>query len=191
MCGECVDAFELNQNAVTRDSLGGAVATTFGSKEQMVLHAFKERGQTSLAGFLATPLAVILRQMAQNASHPLLVPIPSSLENYKKRGFMPTKVLAKQVCKASGQACRVADLLTFRRKVDDQAGLDSETRRTNLAGSMLADTWVAGRQVILFDDVVTTGSTILEAARAVTLAGGAVIGFLAFAETILKTHSES
>jgi predicted amidophosphoribosyltransferase len=55
---------------------------------------------------------------------------------------------------------------------------------------MLADSRVFGRQVILFDDVVTTGSTILEAGRAVELAGGTVIGFLAFAETILKTPSK-
>jgi predicted amidophosphoribosyltransferase len=56
---------------------------------------------------------------------------------------------------------------------------------------MLSDSRVAGRQVIIFDDVVTTGATILEASRAVTAAGGNVIGFLAFAETILKTASKN
>jgi predicted amidophosphoribosyltransferase len=84
----------------------------------------------------------------------------------------------------------VADSLIFKRKVEDQSRLDSNARRKNLEGSMLADSRVFGRQVILFDDVVTTGSTILEAGRAVELAGGTVIGFLAFAETILKTHSK-
>jgi predicted amidophosphoribosyltransferase len=52
---------------------------------------------------------------------------------------------------------------------------------------MAADSRVAGRYVILFDDVVTTGSTLLEAGRAVASAGGILVGFLAFAETILKT----
>ncbi len=56
---------------------------------------------------------------------------------------------------------------------------------------MVSDSRVLGRQVILFDDIVTTGSTMLESARAVTMAGGKVIGFLAFAETILKTRSKS
>jgi predicted amidophosphoribosyltransferase len=45
--------------------------------------------------------------------------------------------------------------------------------------------------VILFDDVITTGSTILEANRAVAEAGGMVLGFLGFAETILKTASKN
>jgi orotate phosphoribosyltransferase len=56
---------------------------------------------------------------------------------------------------------------------------------------MLSDTRVSGRQVIILDDVVTTGSTILEAARAVAAAGGIVVGFLGFAETILKTASKN
>ena len=170
--------------------MGSAVAS-FGAKEQLVLHAFKENGQTSLLGFLANPLALILKEMAEDSDSPLLVPVPSSRENYKKRGFMPTKLLAKRVCSASGHAGQLSDSLSFRRTVVDQSRLDSESRRQNLAGAMAADSRVSGRQIILLDDVVTTGSTILEAARSVTAAGGSVIGFLAFAETILKTRSKT
>jgi predicted amidophosphoribosyltransferase len=75
--------------------------------------------------------------------------------------------------------------------VEDQARLDSDARRKNLVESMLADSRVAGRHIVLFDDVVTTGSTILEAGRAVASAGGILVGFLAFAETILKTPSKT
>jgi ComF family protein len=167
------------------------VVADFGANEQLVIHAFKENGQTSLAGFLANPLAGPLRQITNASSYHLLVPVPSSRENYKKRGFMPTNVLAKRVSRAFGQGCAVANALSFRRKVEDQSRLDSNSRRKNLEGSMLADARVSGRQVVLFDDVVTTGSTMLEAGRAVTLAGGNVIGFLAFAETILKTYSKT
>jgi predicted amidophosphoribosyltransferase len=85
----------------------------------------------------------------------------------------------------------VVDSLRFRRSVADQASLRSESRKANLAGSMSADSRVSGRRVLLFDDVITTGSTILEADRAVTEAGGIVLGFLGFAETILKTASKN
>ena len=191
MCSTCVGELVLAERTVKRDHLAGAVASSYGTKEQKLLHAFKENGQTSLAGFIATPLAALLTRMTQNAEPPILVPVPSSRENYKKRGFMPTVLLAKRICRLAEQGSLVVDSLRFRRHVDDQAGLSSESRRTNLAGSMLSDTRVAGRAVVLFDDVITTGSTILEANRAVTEAGGIVLGFLGFAETILKTASKN
>lgn len=188
ICLQCADGFELREVEVYRGGLVGKAATEFGAKEQQILHAFKENGQTALAGFLANALSAILLELARKADLPLLVPVPSSRENYKKRGFMPTKLLARRVCRLSGPVCALSDSLKFQRKVADQAQLDSEARRANLAGSMLADSRVLGRSVILFDDVVTTGSTLIEAARAVTLAGGNVVGFIAFAETILKTQ---
>ena len=191
ICSECTAAFELAPREVSREHLHGWVATSFGVKEQKVLHAFKENGQTSLAGFIAAPVAPLLAGWSNHVEPPILVPVPSSRENYKKRGFMPTHLLAKRICNTSGRGDSTVDSLRFRRVVADQASLGSESRRANLAGSMAADSRVSGRRVVLFDDVITTGSTILEADRAVTQAGGIVLGFLGFAETILKTASKN
>ena len=191
ICSKCVGNLQFEQTQVLREALVGVVAARYGDKEKKLLHAFKENGQTSLAAHLAEPLAAILREWSPSLQRPILVPVPSSRDNYKKRGFMPTKLLGKRVCKQSGQACDLVDSLRFHRNVFDQAHLDSGARRANLAGSMLSDTRVSGRQVIILDDVVTTGSTILEAARAVAAAGGTVVGFLGFAETILKTASKT
>lgn len=191
MCSTCIGQLVLEERSVKREHLAGLVASSYGTKEQKLLHAFKENGQTALAGFIATPMAALLTRMSQSAELPILVPVPSSRENYKKRGFMPTVLMAKRICRVAGHGSFVVDSLRFRRSVVDQASLSSESRRTNLAGSMLSDTRVAGRTVVLFDDVITTGSTILEADRAVTEGGGIVIGFLGFAETILKTASKN
>ena len=191
ICSECTAAFELAPREVSREHLHGWVATSFGVKEQKVLHAFKENGQTSLTEFIAAPVATLLAGWSNHAEPPILVPVPSSRENYQKRGFMPTRLLAKRICNTSGRGIGLVDSLRFRRVVADQASLGSESRRANLAGSMAADSRVSGRRVVLFDDVITTGSTILEADRAVTQAGGIVLGFLGFAETILKTASKN
>jgi ComF family protein len=191
LCSNCVGDLVVEERAVTRGHVRGVVATSYGVQEKKLLHSFKENGQTSLARYLAEPLVPILRSLSDNVNNPLLVPVPSSKENYKKRGFMPTKLLAKRVCKVAGQVCSVADSLSFRRTVADQSHLDSDSRRENLAGSMMAGARLYGRNIILFDDVVTTGSTILEASRAVTEVGGIVVGFFAFAETILKRPSKS
>lgn len=191
MCSRCAADFQFVSAVVVREALIGVVAAKYDSKEQKLLHAFKENGQTSLAAFLAEPLAEILSPWATSAESPILVPVPSSRDNYKRRGFTPTKLLGKRVCKESSQACVLVDALRFQRKVVDQTHLDAAARHGNLSGSMLSDSRVAGRQVIIFDDVVTTGATILEASRAVTAAGGNVVGFLAFAETILKSASKN
>lgn len=191
ICSQCRENFQAVESSVSRGQLNGLVVASFAADSQSILHAFKENGQTALAGFLADTMVSSLLRLAESGHSPLLVPVPSSAANYKKRGFKPTRVLAKRLCRESGQACALTDSLSFKRIVADQAQLDAEARKANLADSMVADSRVAGREVILFDDVVTTGSTLIEAARAVTLAGGKVIGFLAFAETILKTKSKS
>jgi predicted amidophosphoribosyltransferase len=191
MCNDCSADFELDAREVSREHLHGWVATSFGVKEQKVLHAFKENGQTSLTGFIAAPVAALFAGWSNHAESPILVPVPSSRENYKKRGFMPTRLLAKRICNTYGHGSAVLESLIFGRSVADQASLSSESRRANLAGSMSVDSRVSGRRVVLFDDVITTGSTILEADRAVTQAGGIVLGFLGFAETILKTASKN
>ena len=103
LCNDCTSEFELAPRALSREHLHGWVATSFGVKEQKVLHAFKENGQTSLAGFIAAPVSALLAGWSNHGEPPIIVPVPSSRENYKKRGFMPTRLLAKRICNTSGQ----------------------------------------------------------------------------------------
>ncbi|MEY4019812.1 MAG: hypothetical protein RLZZ590_1112, partial [Actinomycetota bacterium] len=148
-----------------------------------LIRAFKEFGQTSVGKFIAPQMAALL---VGQTGH--LVSVPSSRQNKIKRGYSPSLVLARRVAKAAGLP--LIDALRFARAVADQAGLGVDARRKNLEGSMLAKPSVHGKRVILVDDVVTTGATLLEAARAVTEQGGQVVGFLTFAETMLKIDHE-
>ncbi len=99
-------------------------------------------------------------------------------------------ILARQLNRATGSSLRVKAALRFERSVADQAALSVEQRSSNLVGSMVASAVVSGQRVILIDDVVTTGTTLIEAARAIAEAGGEVVGFLTFSETILKTRAK-
>jgi predicted amidophosphoribosyltransferase len=176
---------------VLRGGLTGLVAADFGPIEQKLIHAFKEDGQTALSKYLAQPLASLLLEISKGYGGALLVPVPSSRQNYKKRGYRPTVILGRAVNRLAKQPCLLSNTLYFTRQVVDQSTLDSSARKANLDSAMYSKPLSSGCPVILFDDVITTGSTILEAARAITVSGGKVIGFLAFAETILKTGSKN
>lgn len=113
----------------------------------------------------------------------LLVPVPSARRSVAARGHDPTRRIALAAAaelRGEGLPVRVACVLRQRRKVADQAGLGAEGRRENMAGALEA---VAGSgalpgsgRVVLVDDLLTTGASLAEAARAVTAAGGRVIG---------------
>ena len=148
-----------------------------------LIRAFKEFGQTSVGKFMAPQMAALLAGQTG-----YLVAVPSSRANQIKRGYSPAFLLARRV--ATAARLPTIDALRFSRSVADQAGLGIDARRQNLEGSMVAGPSVNGKRVILVDDVVTTGATLLEATRAVTSAGGEVVGFLTFAETLLQIDHE-
>lgn len=122
-----------------------------------------------------------------------LVPIPSSAEAFRARGFNPAAEVASAfaaLLHQAGYSARVVRLLNRSRSVSDQAKLGSFDRWHNQVQSMAARHRFAGR-VLLIDDIVTTGATMIEARRACTEAGASVIGFAAIAETLMKRQGNS
>jgi len=74
------------------------------------------------------------------------------------------------------------------RRVRDQSGLDAVARRRNLSGALAVRRRtvpeLTGREVIVVDDIVTTGATTAEAARALEAAGARVIGACCLCVTV-------
>ncbi|MEU0061725.1 ComF family protein [Streptomyces sp. NPDC006334] len=106
--------------------------------------------------------------------HLLLVPVPSAPRAVRARGHDPARriaLAAAVVLRREGMPVRVAAALRQRRAVADQAGLDSRQRMDNLGGALAVVPGGArllrGGSVVLVDDLVTTGASLAEAARAV------------------------
>ncbi|WP_331279941.1 ComF family protein [Streptomyces sp. e14] len=104
----------------------------------------------------------------------LLVPVPSARRAVRARGHDPARRIALAAAaglRRTGTPARVPAVLRQRRAVADQSGLDSRQRLANLAGALeVAPGGVrllrAG-PVVLVDDLMTTGASLTEAARAV------------------------
>ncbi|MBW8093005.1 ComF family protein [Streptomyces hygroscopicus subsp. hygroscopicus] len=113
----------------------------------------------------------------------LLVPVPSARRAVGARGHDPARriaLAAAGVLRGGGCPAKVPAVLRQRRRVTDQSGLDARQRLANVTGALGAvpgsgRLLVAG-PVVLVDDVMTTGASLAEAARAVRAAGGLVIG---------------
>ena len=121
----------------------------------------------------------------------VLVPTPSSRRANRIRGFSPSQVLAQALATRAGSLGRqifVEPTLKFTRKTDNQKRLDKTARIENLKGAMTATSPVNsaffGVGAVLVDDVITTGSTLSEASRALIQAGWKPLSFITFAETL-------
>jgi ComF family protein len=142
--------------------------------------ALKEQGRTDLARPLGRILAVavVAAVDALALADVEVAVVPASSRSYRRRGYDPVRLLARR---AGVPVARAG--LRAGRGLATQKTLDREGRRANLVGSMRTPRRLDGRRFLLLDDVVTTGSTLVEAARALRSAGAQVVGCVTLAYT--------
>lgn len=188
LCGECrtelMDAAPRSVRPTPEPAGLPAVhaAAPYENAVRAVLLAHKERGALALAGVLGAALAAAVRAgtgQSGGGGALLLVPVPSARRAVAARGHDPTRRIAQTAAsrlRREGAEIRVLPVLRQRRRVADQAGLGAPERRTNLAGALTVVTGgerlLGAGQVVLVDDLLTTGASLAEAARAVTAVRG-------------------
>lgn len=133
------------------------------------IHRFKYRNGRGLAG----PLGELLANYVVEHSLPadVLVPVPLHPARLADRGFNQAALLAGEMGQHLGVPV-VADSLLRVRHTRQQVGLNAEERRVNVADAFACrDDRLAGRRVLLIDDVYTTGATLDACGLALATAG--------------------
>lgn len=171
------------------DGLPVYSALAFDGVAARVIRALKEEGRTALAGPLGTALgaavdaAAVLaapadaaRAAAGVAGGLHVVPVPTSRAALRRRGYRVAELVAARAGLVPERLLRAAS------PAADQRGLGRAERARNVADTMRSR-GAAGRRILLVDDVVTTGATLTEAARALRADGAEVIAAATIAAT--------
>lgn len=149
------------------------------------LRRLKDDGETMLARPLGIALGAVLRtelDPSRDGQAVHLVPVPTTPTSFRRRGYRVPELLIRRAGSTPSRC------LAVQGRRSDQRGLDAPQRIDNMRGSMRARSSGDGETAVIVDDVVTTGATLDEAARALRAAGFRVLSAVALAAT--PRHSE-
>jgi ComF family protein len=158
-----------------------------------MIHALKYEGWAELA----EPMATRMARVALGLNSPLIVPVPTTPQRVRDRGYNQAGLLALAYGRGTGRP--VVEALIRRDSGPSQVALQPLERSANVrsafglnpqhgaGGSGLFA--LQGAHVVLIDDVLTTGATSQAAARVLLEAGAAEVVVLTFARALVSTET--
>jgi len=201
-CGERVSRFDPHGERVlclecTQAEPAFTRAAAYGSYDagmRDLIHLLKYEHVRPAANLLGRMLAVVITDLSDSfTAEPIIVPVPLHASKLRERGFNQSEAIARAALKLhpAGLDQRPNVSVIVRRKnTASQTGLTPAQRRENMRGafSVVKPDDVRGRDVVLVDDVFTTGTTASECARVLRRAGAERV-FVATVARVLKPEA--
>ncbi len=177
-CADWPEAFEWVRSAVW-----------LGDEARDIVHHLKYQAYTLLADVIADKM----QRLAKPAGRLILVPVPLSQKRLRVRGYNQAEAIARAL--AARWKCEVdSDVLVRIRDTKSQTKLTPDERGANVGGAFSAAPPHTFPQsvteppkptsIILVDDVLTTGATLVAAASALQDAGWSSVGAVTFARAL-------
>jgi len=202
-CGERVDGpyvldGEIRCALCRRSEPPYVKATAYGSYEgglRELIHLLKYEQVRPAANVLGRMLAEAIEDLRPLfAEKPTVVPVPLHARKLRQRGFNQAELIARAARKlmpAEGRPELSPGVLQRCRETQSQIGLSRHQRRENMRGAfaVVKPEEIQGREVLLVDDVFTTGTTASECARVLRRAGASKI-FVATVARTLKVEAQ-
>lgn len=163
---------------------GIAAAALYNEPARQLVLRFKHGGRIGLAALMGRLMASRLAHLSDDS---VLVPVPLHRTRLWQRGYNQSALLARAIAKHSGHAVRV-DALQRIRATPKLGGLGRASRAAALRGAIRVRPRcredIAGRHVILVDDVLTSGATSTACTAALLEAGAKSVRIACFARVV-------
>lgn len=173
-CLECADWPEVLSFA--------RAASVLESPADSMVHALKYDGWRALSEFMGRLMSAVCPPVGPDF---LVVPVPTTRKRERTRGYNQARILAEVVAETLG--LELLDALD-RPRGASQVRLGPRERQGNVWGSFCPipafRSRIGGAEVILVDDVLTTGATAVSAAMALGEAGAKSVGLVTFARAL-------
>ncbi len=176
-CRDCIE------NPPNFDMLRAPYAYTGPLRDAII--RFKFRRVTRYARPLGYLLATAVGLGIDWRDYDLAMPAPLHNRRLKERGFNQSLLLAKRILRGSGVALEYNALRRVK-PTAPQTGLSGPKRRENVRGAFAVanPSLIAGKSILLIDDIVTTGSTLNACAKALKKAGAKRVDAVAVARPV-------
>ena len=192
VCAGCGAPFEIDRGPDARCGAcletpprfaAARAALAYDGPAKTVLLGFKHGDRQHLAAVMAPQM---VRAGADWLSpDTVLVPVPLHRRRLWKRGFNQAALLARAIARRSGAAMAV-DALVRAKPTRSSQGMGRRARVANVRGAfkVARPEAIAGREVVLVDDVLTTGATVEACTRILLRAGAKRVRVLTWARVV-------
>ncbi len=162
-------------------------ATSLTDTAQSFVYALKYRGVQSLAAPLADRICDLINLRPDTAtlfgSNPIIIPVPLHGTRLRERGFNQAELLARRIATNAAMLLDTTSLIRTRPTGQQAKQAGRAARRDNMEGAfaVLNSAAVANRDIVLIDDVCTTGATLQDCARALKESGARSVSAIVLA----------
>lgn len=144
---------------------------------EQAVYAFKYKNRRIYGKTFGAEMAECYGKYLWKKEVDLIVPIPLHKKRRKERGYNQAEILANELGKRTGIPVDARALKRIK-ETSPQKKLNDKGRRQNIKGAFASERKIAGKTIVLVDDIYTTGSTLDEAARTLYQNGAEKVYFL-------------